>query len=106
MGKLQVLEMCVTRDGEYSWHYHPSKLYKLNTTLSVTWLCLCCQWHFELETALLCICVARVSSGFSGYTYGTIKGKVYKEPSDNIPYGKAIVLLRYQMNPLLYSLLK
>lgn len=106
MGKLQVLEMCVTRDGEYSWHYHPFKLYKLNTTLSVTWLCLCCQWHFELETALLCICVARVSSGFSGDMYGTIKGKVYEEPSDNIPYGKAIVLLRYQMNPLLYSLLK
>lgn len=47
-----------------------------------------------------------MSSGFSGDMYGTIKGNVYKEPSDNIPYGKAIVLLGSQMSPLLYPLLK
>lgn len=108
MGKLQVLEMCVARDDEYSlsWYCHPFKLYKLNTTLPMPWLCLCCQWHFELEATLLCLCVARLSSGFSGDLYGTVKGRVYKEPSDNIPYGKAIVLLGSQMNLLLYTLLK
>lgn len=80
VGKLQVLEMRVARDDEYSlsWYCHPFKLYKLNTMLSVPWLCLYCQWYFEMETALLCISVARVSSGFSGDMYGSIKGKVYK----------------------------
>lgn len=31
MGKLQVLEMCVARDNEYSlsWHCHAFKLYKV-----------------------------------------------------------------------------
>lgn len=73
---------------------------------SLLWLCPCCQWHFELETALLYTCVARVSSGFSGDVYGTVKGKVYKEPSDNIPCGKTIVLLVSQMCLLSYPLLK
>lgn len=63
MAKHQVLEMSVARDDEYSlsWYCHPFKLYKLNIVLSVPWLCICCQRHFELETALLCICVARQS---------------------------------------------
>lgn len=63
MGKLQVLEMSVARDDEYilSWYCHLFKLYKLNIMLFVPWLCLCCQRHFELETALSCICAARQS---------------------------------------------
>lgn len=79
---------------------------KLYSMFSLLWLCPCCQWHFELETALLYTCVARVSSGFSGDVYGTVKGKVYKEPSDNIPCGKTIVLLVSQMCLLSYPLLK
>lgn len=73
MGKLQVLEICVARHDGYSlsWYCHPFKLYKLNTMLSVPWLCLYCQRQFELETALLCICVARQDElwVFRGYVW-------------------------------------
>lgn len=35
-----------------------------------------------------------------------IKGRIYKEHSDNTPYGKVIVLTGSQVSPLLYCLLK
>ena len=58
----------------------------------------CTALHLGSQTEL--------APGFQWTCMAFIKGRIYKEHSDNVPYGKAIVLTGSHVSPLLYPLLK